>query len=329
MDWLKKNPEKAALMLVALVALAFGVKHLLAVQSYGQRFELPSAGKKGNAIPETPEAMVEKSAALVELPLFWTDKSIPIPESSASKEVPLMRSVYIVEKDGKLFDLANPNTDPLRPPVPNKWILDRQLEILNPKILEMDPDADGFSNLEEFQAKTEPVKKDSHPPYTDKLFFAARPQIDLNLKFAAANAPDFQVTLLIGQRTIATAFYREGQKFPENKNPLLHQKFTLLKYSEKKDAEGKDVSELEVRDNGTQKTVSLPLRSVVPAPIYAVDLEFPLGRTPEEQKIRVQEGNTFHLSLEPETEYTLVSAGADSATIRKAGSSEDLVIRKR
>lgn len=331
MDWLKKNPEKAILMAVALVALGLGAKHLVAVQGYAASFDLPTAGKKGKALPEPPEALMEKSAALVELPLFWSDKTITIPGSAAEKKVPLLCSVYIVEKEGKLFDLANPNTEALRPPVPNAWILGHQLEILNPKVLEMDADSDGFSNLEEWEAKTEPLKRDSHPPYTDKLFFASRPQIDLYLRFAAANPPDFQVSLMIGQRTISTDFYKVGQSFPSNPKlpPMYNQKFTLLNFRERKDAEGMDVSELEVRDNGNQKMVAVSLKSAAPCPIYAVDFEFPLGNSPEEQKFRVQEGSSFRLSLDPDTEYTLVSAEADSATIRKAGSPEPIVIRKQ
>lgn len=323
MDWLKKNPEKVALIVVALVATGFGVKHLLALQGYASTFELPNPAKKGKAIPETPEALVEKSSNLLEVAVDWKDKKIEIAGSNAAKEVPLLRSVYIVEKNGKLFDLANPNTEPLRPPVPNGWILGNQLEILNPKILDTDSDSDGFSNLEEWQGKSEPLNKDSHPPYTDKLFFAARPQLDLTLRFAVNSNPDFQVVVQTRQRTI-TKIYRLGQSFPEGS-----QKFTLVKYNEKKDPTGGDQSELEVRDNENQKTVTLVLRQVVPWPVYAVEFEFPLGHSPEEQKFRVQEGNSFHLSLDPSTEYKLVSAGPDSATILKAGGTEPMTIRKR
>lgn len=323
MDWLKKNPEKVALILVALVALGFGVKHLLAVQGYASTFDLPAPAKKGKAIPETPEALVEKSSNLLEVAVDWKDKKIDIPGSTEAKEVPLLRSVYIVEKDGDLFDLANPNTKPLRPPVPNAWILENQLEILNPKILDTDSDTDGFSNLEEWQAKSEPLSKDSHPPYTDKLFFAGRPQLDLTLRFAVNSNPDFQVVVQTRQRTI-TKIYRLGQSFPEGS-----QKFTLVKYNEKKDPTGGDQSELEVRDNENQKMVTLVLRQVVPWPVYAVDFEFPLGRSAEEQKFRVQEGNAFHLSLDPATEFKLVAAGPDSATILKAGEKEPMVIRRQ
>lgn len=323
MDWLKKNPEKVALILVALVALGFGVKHLLAVQGYASTFDLPAPAKKGKAIPETPEALVEKSSNLLEVAVDWKDKKIDIPGSTEAKEVPLLRSVYIVEKDGDLFDLANPNTKPLRPPVPNAWILGNQLEILNPKILDTDSDSDGFSNLEEWQAKSEPLSKDSHPPYTDKLFFAGRPQLDLTLRFAVNSNPDFQVVVQTRQRTI-TKIYRLGQSFPEGS-----QKFTLVKYNEKKDPTGGDLSELEVRDNENQKMVTLVLRQVVPWPVYAVDFEFPLGRSAEEQKFRVQEGNSFHLSLDPATEFKLVAAGPDSATILKAGDKEPMIIRRQ
>ena len=329
MDWLKKNPEKVALMLVALVALAFGIKHLLAVPGYKDSFalqELPES-KKGKSIPEMPDDLVKLSAELVSLPVPWDDRKIKIPGSAAEKAVPLLRSVFIVEKDGSLFDLANPNTPPLRPPVPNTWILDHSLEILSPKVLEMDNDSDGFSNLEEWEAKSDPLKRESHPPYTDKLFFLARLQRTMILRFAVNQAPDFQIVLRTN-RGSSTGIYREGKSFPDGRSPD-SQRFTLMKYTEKKDAAGMDASEVEVRDNENQKTLTLALKKDVTWPVYAIDFEFPLGRTAEEQKIRVLEGKPFHLSLDPESEYTLVSADADSATIRKAGATEVLTIKRR
>ncbi len=46
-----------------------------------------------------------------------------------------------------------------------------------------DFDGDGFSNLEEFEAGSDPVNPDLHPPYAEKLRFIQRKEIDFPLVF--------------------------------------------------------------------------------------------------------------------------------------------------
>jgi len=323
MDWLKKNPEKVILMVVALLALGLGVRHILAVQNYPEKFDLPPVAQKGDEIPEPPEGMVEKSATLVELPLYWADKSIPIPGTDKSKEVPLLRSVMIVEKDGALYDLENPNEDPLRPPVSNQWLLSHDLEILDPNVLEQDPDSDGYSNLEEWEDKTNPLKKDSHPPYTDKLRFVSRKQRNMVLRFSANNAPEFQVAVRTRGGRL-NEFFRVGESF-------LNGKFTIVDYTEKrgmKDGIERDLSELTVRDNAKNENLTLVLREDTSWPTYFAELEFLLARDPEDRKFFVKEGDPFTLSADPSTEYVLLEVTTDSATIEESGTDEEIVIEQ-
>jgi len=47
------------------------------------------------------------------------------------------------------------------------WFKKYGLDLNDPKMLDADPDGDGFTNREEFLANTNPLDSNSHPPYTD------------------------------------------------------------------------------------------------------------------------------------------------------------------
>jgi hypothetical protein len=93
------------------------------------------------------------------------------------KAVPLNKSVLLVMKGCKLFDLLAPEPQ-LRPaddqPFPHRRP-DQEptgnptpFHIFSPNVGELDADDDGFSNLEEFNAKTNPRDANSMPPLTNK-----------------------------------------------------------------------------------------------------------------------------------------------------------------
>ena len=45
------------------------------------------------------------------------------------------------------------------------WFKKYNLDLSDPKMLDADPDGDGFTNREEFLANTNPLDPNSHPPY--------------------------------------------------------------------------------------------------------------------------------------------------------------------
>jgi hypothetical protein len=51
------------------------------------------------------------------------------------------------------------------------WFKKYKLDLNDPKMLDADPDGDGFTNREEFLAGTDPTDPNSHPPYTDPSRF--------------------------------------------------------------------------------------------------------------------------------------------------------------
>ena len=80
---------------------------------------------------------------------------------------PFVSRVYLL-KDDKLVDILESGTD-LFPGISNAWILEQDLDYLDAKLPVADPDVDGFTNFEEFTAKTNPRDAASKPAEWTKL----------------------------------------------------------------------------------------------------------------------------------------------------------------
>jgi len=61
--------------------------------------------------------------------------------------------------------------EPIHKPIPNQWWLQYKLDPGFGDSPQRDPDGDGFSNLEEFEAKTDPTKASDFPSIIAKLGF--------------------------------------------------------------------------------------------------------------------------------------------------------------
>ena len=82
---------------------------------------------------------------------------------------PFVSRPYIL-RDGQLIDPVTGDT-PLHPPVPNRWLIDHNLDYTDMNILERDPKHKGFTVLEEFQAGTDPNNPTQFPPLCKKLSY--------------------------------------------------------------------------------------------------------------------------------------------------------------
>lgn len=167
MSWISTNYEKAALGGAAVVALGLaymGWSKLSAVQEdFGAG--LKGTGNNNSAVAKAdliPKAIASMKLDRVLTQGFDADRpvdlftGITLYVSSAAPEQPL--------------DLEK--GDPVHPPIPNTWWLENRLDPGFGDSPERDPDGDGFSNMEEFLAKTDPNSAKSHPPLIAKLKYA-------------------------------------------------------------------------------------------------------------------------------------------------------------
>ena len=321
MDWLNKNYEKVIVAVVALICLGLGATRILKVLNYADGFQLSSPTPK-NELPDLPLQMVKACQVILSVDFNWNLKEVAVGENK-NKTLPLLNSVPIISYNDDTFNLGNPDEKNIRPPIDNVWLLEHKLDYLRHDVLQADPDSDGYSNLEEWEAKpkTVPVDPNSHPPYTDKLLFVERKQRSFFLTYAAKNPPLYQVNTR-GSSGRKSQFVKVGETF-------LAGRFTVVGHEDLEGANDSgintDISQLEIKDNSTGKTFKLVRRREENWPDYFAHFNFTLD--PTQNKFFVKEGETFQLSLEPSQSYRLLEVQEDRA-ILDAGDGKKVTIMK-
>ncbi|MEM9283025.1 MAG: Amuc_1099 family pilus-like system protein, partial [Verrucomicrobiota bacterium] len=172
--------DKFILIAVAIVVIGLSGLFIAKSLAYGDRFQMESVSPD-NELEATDIARAKGAMYFVATTQEWEDAR----KGDPPKPVPLFVSITIVESGGKLIDMLDPNAPLLRPPVSNAWLINDDLDYLNSGVLTQDPDRDGFSNIEEWEGKTDPNDPNSHPPYADKLRMLSRQQTEYKLRFVA------------------------------------------------------------------------------------------------------------------------------------------------
>lgn len=299
--------DKLILLVVALLVIGVSVLFTMKALAFGERFELVETTPKHD-LPETEEARATMARTFVEKAQNWSNPE----RGEAKKPVPLFVSIPIVEANGVLIDMLDPNAPLLRPPVSNTWLMSNNLDYLNAGVLSQDSDGDGFTNLAEWEAKTSPTDPTSHPPYAEKLIFASRQQEVYGLRFAAR--PDdvrFQII------RIPTAKWPQRETFLMRIGEISRdEQFRLESFEEKTEVNSvgiqADASELTITYLPKNETHVLKRNVDTPIPTYFAEIKFQLE--PDFQAF-VKEGETFNLVTDPETRYRVVTVNEDSVVI--------------
>ena len=172
MDQLKAHYDK---LLLAAAGLFLAGTALYLVGQAGALGELfpPPLVKSGGAPfePDKKIAQFDEDRALMDRRQVWDDA-----------KGSLFVSREYVEQDGRLIDIMQGDAE-IFPGIPNKWIKQYNLDYMDRKLPERDPDSDGFSNLEEFRAQTNPRDPASHPAAWTKLRLVAIKPEQLRIKF--------------------------------------------------------------------------------------------------------------------------------------------------
>jgi hypothetical protein len=323
----KSNFEKTLLTLMALVAL--GVSGYLVYLSQGFSESLSErvvASRK--EMGEVPLTSVQEATKLLGQVFNWASPT------KNGKPVPLNKSILVILKGDSLVDLYVPEPK-LRDPITNEFLVKNTIpDFLSPNVGDLDPDDDGFTNLEEFKRGTNPKDAKEHPPFTDHLFLKERTADDYILKLNSSQDP-YQVILTAPRRDSAYI----QPPFPKNfgfKDPItrqINERFEAKGFAKKDIPDPvlgtKDASEMTILDRSTNSTIVL-VKGVEKnlADYYAV-FEF---RHKEVKEVKCKKGADFYIPGVP-TKFKLVEIEEANALIESTkpdGSpGEKLPITKR
>lgn len=313
MDWIKKNYDRFALLLLAVALLASSAYMVLCVKGFSARYE-----------PVLASVTHGKKVVLLETePLERAERSLDKPaEWGAHPSLLFVSRKYVVgknatTKENVLIDPFEAGSTPLHAPVPNEWFLQNGLEtaILESNVLDQDPDKDGFTNLDEYRGKTNPLDPQSHPSYLTKLRLKKFIKVPFRLKFEAYDEGSFQIN---------TVDVRQPTQFVKLGDPIVGTKYKVAKFEKKSvlnpsTGVDRDVSELTVEHTESGLQVVLVVGTEVNSPDQYARFAFLWDGT----EFTVKKLQKFSLKPEPGVEYKLIDITDNEALINNVKTEGD------
>ncbi|MCW1886142.1 hypothetical protein OKA04_15500 [Luteolibacter flavescens] len=166
MSQLPKNLEKILLGVGGVTALAcvgLGVMKTSAVDADFVR-SVPSSGKEEIEVPEAPEAAKAVSS-------LTSNREIIKQEHDGSQVDTFVGIALFADKNDLNRSVDPRKGTPVHEGIPNSWWLDNGANMTFANSPDRDDDGDGFTNREEFLAKTHPVDATKYPPLVTKLAY--------------------------------------------------------------------------------------------------------------------------------------------------------------
>ena len=307
MDWIKKNYDRFMLLLVAIALLVSSAGLIYTIKSYPDRFApIQATVVPGVKVTSLETDALERAKASMQKPAEWNRRNSSL----------FVSRKFVARHDAngtdQLINPFDPGSAPLHPPIPNDWFLKNKLEdrILDADVLEQDPDKDGFSNLDEFEGRTDPQNAASHPSYLTKLRLKKFIRIPFRLKFEAEDGD--------GNFQINTVDVHQPTQFVRMNEVIARTKYKVIKFEKKsepnpKTGVDKDTSELTVEHIETGIKVALIIGREVNSPDQYAQFSFLWDHT----EFTVKKEQQFYLKPERDIEYKLVDIRDSEAVIIK------------
>lgn len=204
---MKKNYEKLILALCALAGagLAYvGYSKNSAVETDFE-FVAKESGKSDTAVDGADK--VSTTLASVSKPVMLQQAMIGEKKRPVDNFVGVSLFAKKPAKGEKVAKPVDPVLDsPIHPPIPNIWWLENRLDPGFGDSPFRDEDGDGFTNVEEYEAKTSPVDAKIHPPLINKLKFVKYDSIGYFVWFSSSlgeNQYQFKIAELPGAFELA------------------------------------------------------------------------------------------------------------------------------
>jgi len=209
MEAIKTKYDRILLGLCAFTAIVIGALLLLKILTFKDQFTTPpKAGK------ELADLGTDKSADAIQAKevLEKEVKREPLRLPGGRVAELFVSSPVVKTADGQVIPLLDESAAPLRPPIANAWLYENDLDLTRSDIAELDIDGDGYTNLEEFEGKSNPKNRTDVPPFYTKLAYRECIKAPLSLKFAIFNNGEIQLSRT-EPKPSKSAFLKEGQVF--------------------------------------------------------------------------------------------------------------------
>jgi len=182
---------------------------LLKIISFKDQFSAPPKPGK-----ELADLGLDKTADAVKALEVLSTKVIREPLRLPGGRVAelFVSSPVVKTSEGQEIPLLDENSPPLRPPISNAWLYDNDLDLTRNDVAEQDTDGDGYTNLEEFEGKSNPRNRTDVPPFYTKLSYKECVKEPLSLKFAIYNNGEIQLSRT-EPKPPKSAFLRAGEVF--------------------------------------------------------------------------------------------------------------------
>ncbi len=168
MSWFSENYEKAALGGAVAVALGLAYMGWAKFGSVEEDFTKSPSGPGNNNTAVRNADLIPQALASLKRDRVWAqglDGDRPVDLFTG---IPLFVSSSAPDKP---IDMLDKNTPPIHPPIPNIWWINNRIDPGFADSPARDPDQDGFSNTEEFSAKTDPNDAKKVPSLIAKLMY--------------------------------------------------------------------------------------------------------------------------------------------------------------
>ena len=309
MDWIKKHYERALLGAFALVLIAGSGLLSWQALSFPKNFSERNSNKKpDNTIAAPPISSVDAAVLLASNPRSWSPH-----------EGSLFVSRPYVLKDDIIVDPLEDGA-PLHPPITNAWLVKYNLDYGDPNVANEDPDKDGFTNLEEFRAGTDPTNEKSVPPYPTKLRLTKFDPVPFRLKFGGDSGDG--ETFIINAKDVKarTQFLKLGDTIEGAPYKVLAYE---KKTSSKNDMEV-NVSELTIQNTETGRKILLVYDKEADDPTSYGEFLYLL----DSSKHRWKKDDEFTLAPENSRKYKLIDISAQESQIQDIESGQKFRIGK-
>lgn len=296
MNWVRSNYERAIVFAAAAFLLLTALFIWLRASGFDENFAaLQTAPPPKTAAPPPKAVELEQAIQKIKQPPQWTftgRSGLFVPEK------------HFIGANGVPATLQNTQ---VHPPVPNEWFEQFGLSIADADVLTQDADSDGFSNLDEWQGKTNPSDPASHPPYPTKLAMKSFSKEAFPLIFSSWVGDTFGINTIDRQQP--TQFLRTGEN-------VRGTRFKIASFAEKyapdKYGTDVDVSELTLEQEETHEQVVLVKERPSISPESVATFVYTWG---ERREFSVKKDQEFSLKPEEQIKYKLIDVQPDKAII--------------